>query len=190
MKVQYGILITLLFLRLSIPANGQIIDSFSASLFMEGLTHPGLKFSVHTKLNSWDKEKRKGMIQKDLLLSPSIGFYFHHRYQTGIFILPELSVRQTNEAGNSFSYGVGAGYMRTIIPRTYEIVSEGNVKKVNAGHNYFLTNYFIRFDRRFSTDSEMQWFIKPQFMYAAPNFPNGVGYFALEMGIHHPITSK
>ena len=184
------ICVFLLILISSIPVKSQVFDSFSASVFLEGLTHPGLKFSVHSKLSSWDREKKKGTLQKDLLISPSVGFYFHHRYQTGIFLLPELSIRQTNQSGYSFSYGIGAGYMRTIIPNTYESDSDGSVEKVNAGHNYFLTNYFIRFDRQFSTNGETQWFVKPQFIYAMPNFPKGVGYFALELGIHRPITSN
>jgi hypothetical protein len=169
-------------------------NSISASYFGESLTHPGLKIGVSYHLKSWDKAKKgesfpPKIINKSFDLGPYIGFYYHKDYQTGIFILPEFSYTKKNTKGNFLTFGLGAGYMRTIIPNVYEINSNNEIEKTSEGNNYFLTNYFILFGKDLSIKHKipLDIFLKPQIMYAMPNYPKGITYFAIELGVGYKL---
>ncbi len=163
------------------------LESVSFSYYGEMITHPGLKLSSDFKIKGWDKVKRDSLkkINKSFIISPALGFFHHRRYQTGLFLIPEVKYKRQNPKGRFYELGIGAGYLKTFIPNTYEVGSNGEVNKTTAGHNYFATNYFISFGKDLSIQKNLPlaYFIKPQFMYAVPNFPNGIGYFALEIGI-------
>lgn len=166
----------------------------SISYFGEMITHPGLKLSADFNMKDWDKTKSSKkdsskIIHKSLIISPTLGFYYHRRYQTGLFVMPEVKYKRQNRKGAFYEFGVGLGYLRTFISNTYEVSVNGEVRKVSAGHNYFATNYFISFGKDLSVKKNLPiaYFIKPQFMYAVPNFPGGVGYLALELGISYRL---
>jgi hypothetical protein len=166
--------------------------SLSISYFGETITHPGLKLAATYSLDTWQKTKtRKGGEEKLILSSigvgPSLGFFYHKDYQTGIFIVPELSYTRTKANGNFVKYGIGAGYMRTFVPNVYDSNPDGEIETMHEGYNYFLSNYFIAFGKDLSVANEipMDIFIKPQFMYALPNTSHGVWYFALEIGVSY-----
>ena len=74
-------------------------------------------------------------------------------------------------------------------PNTYEVNPSGRVSKVGAGYNYFATNYSVTFGRDLSKRLQLpiDYFIKPQFLYALPNFPKGVGYLLVEFGITYRL---
>ncbi|MDC6366836.1 MULTISPECIES: hypothetical protein [Flavobacteriaceae] len=155
----------------------------------EMVTHPGIKIGLSYTLLDWNKTKKEKTIVKSISLNPSIGTYYHRRYQTGVFILPELAINKVNEKGNGLSYGVGAGYLRTFIPNAFSVNDNNVVKKENVGYNYFLGSTFISFEKnlKFSTRKPLKLYIKPQFMYALPNFPKGVGYLMMEVGLKYTI---
>ena len=188
--MKYTILLFMLFVSTILCAQINNPASISASYFGGTITHPGLKIGVNYELKNWDKNKlRKNtsqkIIKKSINLSPNIGFYYHKGYQTGLFILPELSYSRRKAKGSFMSYGLGIGYMRTFIPNVYEINSNNDIEKSSEGYNYFLTNYFIAFGKDLSIKHKVpaKIYIKPQIMYALPNFPNGITYFALEVGV-------
>ncbi|WP_339915837.1 hypothetical protein [Yeosuana marina] len=186
--------LTLLFVLITCNLQAQDkekkLKSISVGYFGEMITHPGFKVSLSYHIFQWENEKKNNKtIKKSVSINPSIGGYYHRRYQTGIVALPEFAYNRTNSKGNSFSIGSGAGYLRTFIPNTYKVTNTGDVKKVNAGYNYFMTNVFMSFDKKlkWATKNPVHLYIKPQFMYALPNFPNGVGYFALEIGLKYSL---
>lgn len=166
------------------------LESVSISYYGEMITHPGLKVSADFNMKEWEKmnstkKDSSKTIDKSFIISPALGFFYHRRYQTGLVFIPEVKFKRQNPRGRFFECGIGLGYFRTFIPNSYEIKSSGEVNKVVAGHNYFATNYFISFGKDLIVNKELpiSYFIKPQFIYAVPNFPNGTGYFALEIGI-------
>ena len=163
--------------------------AFSIGYLGEMVTHPGIKIGLSYTLLDWNKTRKEKKMVKSISLNPSIGTYYHRRYQTGVFILPELAVNKVNEKNNGFSYGIGAGYLRTFIPNTYSVNDNNEVKKENAGYNYFLGSTFISFEKnlKFSTRKPLKLYIKPQFMYALPNFPKGVAYLMMEVGLKYTI---
>tara|TARA_R110002050_G_scaffold6037_1_gene25783 strand:- start:1362 stop:1895 length:534 start_codon:yes stop_codon:yes gene_type:complete len=176
-------------------AQFKTIESINFSYYGEMITHPGLKISADFNITEWDKIKSTNKdssktINKNILISPALGFFCHRRYQTGLFFIPEIKYKRQNPKGRFYEVGIGLGYLRTFIPNTYEVNSSGEVNKTNAGYNYFATNHFISFGKDLSIkkDLDLAYFIKPQFMYVVPNFPNGIGYFALELGIKYILN--
>jgi len=195
--MKYPILLFLLFASTILSAQINNTTSFSTSYFGESITHKGIKIGVNYELKSWDKTQiRKNTSQKTIYkridLSTSVGFYYHKDYQTGLFVLPELSYTRKNAKGNFITFGLGAGYMRTFIPNVYDINSNNEIEKTPKGYNYFLTNYFIGFGKDLSIKHKipMDIYIKPQIMYALPNYPNGITYFALEVGVCYKLTKN
>lgn len=169
----------------------------SVSWFGETITHPGIKLGVTYQLKSYEKSKEKKNgnkknITKTFDLSPCIGAFYHKNYQTGVFVMPEISYSRKNAKGNYKAIGAGAGYMKTFIHNVYEMKGDGDIKKTHAGSNYFVTNYFITFGKDFTIGKNIPAgiYIKPQLMYALPNYPKGVWYFALEAGLKYQFKKR
>lgn len=160
-------------------AQGLKPKSVYVSYFGETVTHPGLKVGVTYQLIDWEKSKirRNGtekVVFKSLDLSPAIGFFYHTNYQTGLFVLPELSYRRMKANGNHIVFGVGAGYMRTFIPNVYELRPGEGIERVQEGNDYFITNYSIAFGRDLSARKGLpvSVFVKPQLLNALLRIPH------------------
>lgn len=164
-------------------------NSFRLAYYGETITHPGFKGGVTYSLSSWEKSKTKKngttLKQKEFQLNPSVGFFYHRNYQTALFFIPELAYFRKKENGNHLAVGIGAGYMRTFLPRVYELDSNGEIQSTSAGYNYFVSNFSACFGRDLSFNSSlpMSIYIKPQFSRASPNAGGAVWYFGLEGGI-------
>ena len=192
----------LLILSLFLPilAFGQSLAPHSAqvSYFGETVTHPGLRLSATYLLKEKMVRKRvtnrkigsessKGTVHA-LEVRPSLGFFFHRRHQTGLFLLPEIGYLRTNRKRRQFGTGLGIGYLHSIIPNVFEVTDEGQVEESRASHNFFLASIYTRWGRQLK-DSQFGYFFQPQFLYALPNYPNGVAYLALEIGITYRLKS-
>ena len=195
--MRYLILIACLTTTSMLQAQNLRPQSIYASYFGETVTHPGLKVGVSYQFKSWDKTKikksgKEKLIQKNIDFSPSIGFYYHKDYQTGLFVLPELSYSRKNKKGNYQALAIGAGYMRTFIPNVYDLKSNGGIEKIHVGYNYFITNYSITFGKDLSIKKKLPLsiYIKPQLIYAIPNYSKGIKYFALELGVNYRFTKN
>ncbi|MEZ4773284.1 MAG: hypothetical protein R3D00_08880 [Bacteroidia bacterium] len=168
--------------------------TINISYLGELATHPGLKVGLTYPVKSWEKSRinNKGK-EKSILtafeISPSAGVFYHRDYQTGIFVLPEMGFSRQNGKGNYKAVGIGVGYMRTQVPHVYEIHADGEIGKIHAGYNYFVTNYSLTFGKDLSIKRNIPVgiFIKPQVMYAVPNYNGGILYFALEAGLNYHL---
>lgn len=195
--MRYLLFITFFVTNTILQAQSLRPNSIFASYFGETITHPGLKIGLTYQLKNWDKTKTKKngtktTIQRSLDLNPSIGFFYHRAYQTGIFILPELSYTTKKANGNFLVTAIGCGYMRTILPNVYDLNSNGEIKKINVGYNYFLSSYALIFGKDLSVKKNIpiSIFLKPQILYALPNATKGVSYFAFELGVSYKLTKK
>ena len=164
-------------------------SAISLAYFGETITHPGLKVGVSFPLYQWEKHKtlrngREKLLDKRIDLSPQLGFYYHQDYQTGLFVLPELSYIRQNAKGNYTALGIGAGYMHTRVPRVYDFDTSGEIEQIGAGYHYFISNYFATFGKDLSVNKgiPLSIYAKPQLMHALPNAGKGIWYFALELG--------
>ena len=176
---------------LSTPSisNGQIRPNvLSIGYFGELVTHPGLSVGLSFSISEWEK-KRKADITQSLVFRPTASIFHHRRYQTGIILKPELALFRQKSGGSYRAIGSGGGYMRTIIPNSYEVSGTEVAKSTFSGHNYFIGSIFFEFGKS-SRSGPWGYYIKPQLLYAIPNFPNGVGYLAFEIGLTHQLNSK
>ncbi|MBK6953458.1 MAG: hypothetical protein IPO32_17275 [Crocinitomicaceae bacterium] len=186
----------ILFLQISFSASSQLLNpqTLSISYYGESIAHPGLKIGVDYDLKNWQTNKTKKSSesitkQKSLVLSPTLGFYRHKAYQTGLFILPELKYNREKPNGNFFQTGIGLGYMRTFLPDVYRLNPAGEIEKIGAGYNYMVGTLFATFGKKITQINEkpLSVYAKPQLMYAAPNYAGGILYFNLEMGLQFEL---
>jgi hypothetical protein len=178
--MKYILLVSTLFLSIIATAQKIKPTSFNISYFGETITHPGTKLGATFNLKTWNRNT--------IALTPTVGFFYHKNYQTGLFVLPELSFKRYNKKGNYKAAGIGAGYMRSFIPNVYKI-KNGEIKHISAGHNYFLSSAFFTFGtnvKAFNT-SNIYLYVKPQVLYALASQMNSTVYLALEIGIDYKL---
>ncbi|MCB9235660.1 MAG: hypothetical protein H6581_28700 [Bacteroidia bacterium] len=160
----------------------------SVSYFGETITHPGLR--VNADYVFW-KKGGDGASSQEIRGDFGFGMYHHRRYQTGLFFLPEFDYIYTSAKGSLLGAGLSLGYLHTFIPSAYEIDANGNVNKINAGYNYFLTGLHLIFGKTLGPDpaTAPQLFFKPALLTALPNFEKTVNYFVLEVGVSIPLKN-
>lgn len=190
-------LLPLILLVLSISIlSAQDAPSVSIAYFGEGITHPGLKIGFNYPFYTWEKTKNKSngaekRLYKSFALQPSLGFYYHQDYQTGLFVLPQLAYTRKNAKGAFTSLGVGAGYLRTIVPRVYSLEG-GAIEKIPGGYNHLLSNCFVTFGKDLSVKGKLplELYAQPQVMNVIPNTSPAIWYFALELGVRLKLDGK
>jgi hypothetical protein len=190
-------LIFSLFVIISTSSWGQfsiIPHNVGISYVGETVTHPGGKLSLMYNLAQWNKvnKSQRGLAKtkrRNTTLNVNFGGFYHQRFQTGIFFLPEIEFSESNKKGWYWAAGAGAGYLRTIIPDTYEVQDDGTVEAVNAGHNYGMASIYFTYGKDLFIQNKKPWrfFLKPQFVMAFPNFPTLTGYFLLEVGVAYKL---
>jgi hypothetical protein len=192
-------LIILAMIALAAKLNAQLLrpDVVTVAYFGETISHPGIKFGALYNLLTWDKSKttpkgKEKHLQKTVDFIPSLGVFHHKGYQTGLFISPEVVLSRKKPKGGYRSVGLGAGYMRTFLLNVYDFDNSGDLRRIHAGQNYFLTNYSITFgkDLMINKGIPLAIYAKPQFMYALPNTSKGIWYFALEVGAKLKLTTN
>ena len=171
--------------------------SVSLSYFGEMISHPGLKIGynhqfhlrTHHKKRKSKKKNEYVFVRRGYLLSISAGGFNHNRYQTGYFTFLEPKYRVENKSGLFYEIALGGGYMKTVTPSVY--VENGDLKEKYFHNDYFISSISGCFGKNLtlSKNVPIEWFIKPQFIYALPNFPKGVGYFALEIGVSYHLKA-
>ena len=162
-------------------------ESVSVSYVGEMITHPGIGLRLNYSLKNWTNERSS----KQLLAGPSLGFFYHRRYQTSLYFIPEVHITRQNIKGNQIGAGMGVGYLRSFIPNTYQAGSDGQAVDAVAGHHYFATSIAVRFGRAIHLEKrDLGFYISPQFLYLLPNFPKGTGYFLLEIGVNHMMGKQ
>ncbi|MEZ5059018.1 MAG: hypothetical protein R2879_18445 [Saprospiraceae bacterium] len=166
-------------------------DSWSAGYFGEMISHPGIKVAAHFNLKSKEKTRKEKKITKSIEWSPSIYGFYHRRYQTGFILMPEITAKRINQKGNFWNLTLGAGYLRTFIPNTYSIDEKGEIEKVLAGQNQFVMSLSAGFGHRFQSKGLQNFscHFQPQFIYALPGFPKGIGYLALNLGFTYHLKN-
>lgn len=180
----------LLCLPLGVTAQKKAI---TVGYFGEMLTHPGIKVGLDYTLKTKEILRvRKGeskAFTRSYHLQPSLGVFYHRRYQTGVFASMEFGKTRQNSKGKFFGYGLHLGYLTTAVPNTYVLNEGGTMERKFSGHHYLWPGLSCTIGKDFSKaeTTSFAWYLKPQFRYAVPNFPTGVGYFIVETGIRYPI---
>jgi len=186
MKTIFTVLVlTGMLIRLDARETG--FQAISFSYLGEMITHPGIRLGLDYPLRQWENSKSMNELQ----ISPTLGFYTHRRYQTALFFIPDIRIMRQNQKGGQIGAGLGLGYLRTFIPNTYEVGSDGQVQKTLAGYHYLATSVSLHFGRMLNLQRrEMGYYVRPQFVFATPGFPRGTGYFWLELGIQLKLNRE
>jgi hypothetical protein len=191
--MKYLITGLLLIIACSLSAQKWRPTEISVSYFGETITHPGIRAGVSYKLKNWHKhvvKKNKAtVIHKGVLLQPSVGLFYHSNYQTGLFVLPELSLIRKKENGSYRSIGLGAGYLQTVLPNVYELNAGEEIVKVNGRNHHFLTSVSFQYGRNVNF-TPLSVYVKPQLLMAIPNTAGSMQYIALEIGIQYRLAAN
>lgn len=200
MKTKIGLLIMIFLSVMGIKeSEGQTsrVERFSISYLGEMATHPGVKVGFDYCLRDWSKVKGAGKprereISKEILVSPALGYYFHRRYQSGLFFMPELIYSRMNPKGLYYDFGLGVGYLRTMTYHSYKVDEEGNMDKSIASFGHLSSSVSVAIGKDLSVKRTIPiaLFVKPQFMYAVPNFNNGTTYFLFQIGVKYKFKKQ
>ena len=173
----------------------------NVSYFGENGLHSGLKLGVEKSIFEKEKtkdrwfENRNSKIGsktkiRNLVLSPSVGFYNHANNHTGLFLNAEFLYRRTKtRRGFYYDAGFGLGYLQRIynIP-TYELGSGTEPYQYTlAGQAQFMPTIFAAFGQNLFYRKEINigWFVKPQLMFLMPYGFTSVLNPALEIGVKY-----
>jgi hypothetical protein len=174
---------TVLILLLTSQLFGQQRDKM-ISLAYEGgmITHPGMSAGFLVKAG----EKNSWVLQGGVKL----GFYYHRRYQTGIFLLPLVQAQHLGNKGRLWGFNIAAGPQRTIIPKSYKINDDGTIRRdKSAGMTQWVFSPGFMFGKDLSERKMLpfQWFINPQLQFRKPTTGRTEKYFILGAGINYKL---
>lgn len=115
---------------------------YSISYFGNNAWNPGLQFSIEKLISEKEKTKiRKETSKtnyKQRLLTANLGFYVDNPTHWAIFNNYQYTLRRISHKNRFLSISAGVGALRTFLPETYGISSNGNIeKKLLPGRYYF-----------------------------------------------------
>jgi hypothetical protein len=173
---------TLFLLLLALQSFGQRDKMISVAYEGGMITHPGLSAGFLVQAS----EKKSWVLQGGVKL----GFYYHRRYQTAIFLLPMVQAQHIGNKGRLWGLNFAAGPQRTIIPKSYKIDDNGSIHRVrSAGMTQwvFSPGFMIGKDLSEKRMVPLQWFINPQLQFRRPNVGRSEKYFVLGAGINYKL---
>lgn len=157
------------------------------SIYLQGaylgqmISHPGISLGLMTE------------ISPALRVGIKAGAYHHHRMHTGVALSPTLEWLHTRDRGFQFGASLGAGYLRTWIPNTFELAEDGQVKRAPfSGTNHAILVPAVRLGKDLSVSRELPiaWYVQPQIMIQAPYFLGANPLFFLEAGITYQLNKS
>lgn len=162
----------------------QTTHSHFLSFAYEGgtITHPGLSVGYAVQLKETPKWQS--------LASVKTGLYYHKRYQTAFFLLPNLQVQHIGKRGFILGAEISAGIQRTFIPLAYEFLDNGTIKRERyAGFMQFIVAPGIRIgkDLFIKKDIPIQIFINPQLQLRNPLVGRMEKYLLMGIGVNYKL---
>ena len=164
-------------------------DFFTASYFGETVTHPGIKLGIGFDLKSWEtsrvRSKDTTILNKQITFIPTIGGFYHKRFQTAVFVVPELQYTLYKEGGNYFGARLGIGYMYGKVPDVYELTAQNEINRISVGYHYLASNFGIVVGKDFNVTNlaPVNLYAAPQLLVAIPSTAGSLSYFVLEIGV-------
>jgi len=161
-------LFLLLFSFLSAISFGQNnpfrINNLSVGYYGHYLFHPGMKIGTQYNVKTWQKEKEKKKytktIEKNVFLSPQIGFYTHPKNHSGLLVNLEFGY-QTLKTKRGFyqAYSIGLGSLTHYNSGTTYQYEKGVITEQNLGsRTYINPTLNAEFGQRVNT--KIGWFTK------------------------------
>ncbi|MBX2875965.1 MAG: hypothetical protein KTR30_27840 [Saprospiraceae bacterium] len=152
--------------------------------------HPGLVVGWNKAFHYGEKQKDSGkIISREWRYGAQLGFYHHRRMHTGLLALPQIEWLRTGAKGGQWGFGVSAGYLRTIIPSTFEVIENQVAQTHFRGTQHFVVQPHLRFggDLSLRRDVPIEWYLQTNLMWQMPHLDGSTQYFLLEAGITYRI---
>ncbi len=149
-------------------------------------THPGFSVGIERSLGL---KKNADGPKNEFRWGGKVGFYFHRRYQTGVFVLPGVSWTKTTPGGFQYGGGFHTGYLRAFIPNTYQVSDAGSVDR----KRFFGTNHlaivpsFSLGKSLLEKNISIEYFFNSQIMIQKPYFEGSNIYYVLSTGINYKL---
>jgi hypothetical protein len=145
------------------------------------ITHPGLQGGYGRFLINKQSEELKG---NELLAMVRAGFYFHRDRHTGVYGTIGLEWIRTSPGGFQFGFELPVGYLRTFIPKVYELTENGDVNNLGmAGTNHLILSPALRLGHTISSHYLNSWFIKNRVMIINGYVGGSTQQYMLEAGV-------
>jgi hypothetical protein len=175
-------------LAIPITSSGQKQATYVKIAYEGGMfTHPGLSAGIERTLGS--KKNAEDGPWNEFRWGGKLGFYFHRRYQTGVFVLPGISWVKTSSAGFQYGAGFHTGYLRSFIPNTYKVSEDGSVtRKRFFGTNHLaLVPSFSLGKSLVKSNIPIEYFFNSQVMVQKPYFEGSNIYYVFSAGINYKL---
>jgi len=162
-------------ISISLNGYGQVFDQFSASINSEAIGLPFTNYDpLHPGFELNGTIKRIEKPKSIRYLNTKIGFFYHRRLETAIYIGGEYqhSLKLFRQK-ISLDLPIGLGYLHSFYPgEVYEQNDNGDFEKINqTGRAHFYTNLGIGFT--YLSDSKVQPYIRQELLLETP-FANGI----------------
>lgn len=133
------------------------------SYYGNNLINPGLQVTGEKLL--WEKQKSRvrrnqsvELSYKQYLFDTNLGFFYDNPTYFALLNSYVIQQREVQEKGKYTSYGVGLGYIRTFLPETFSVASNGSVTQAKRpGNWYFAPEVTIGLGRLWKRKSSQPW---------------------------------
>lgn len=155
-------IVTLVWLLIVSVAHAQENRSHHWSIAYEGGfgTHPGFSLGYQQAYNINERwGVRPGL---------KVGLYHHKRYQTAIFILPEVLLLNENQKGRLIGPSLQVGFQKHYIPNTFSEQPDGSFQRNrDASTNHLIIAPGLMIGRKIKswTKRNAEWYLNPQFQF-------------------------
>jgi len=176
-------IITVIILAFVFTGKSQNNQKIGAGYYGNMLTYPGLVFEYETE--QVFSEKASLPIRADL------GFYYHKRFNTGVFANVNIGFRRYMKSGLFLEESIGFGVLTTFLSSddVFEVDDTGNITEASR---YAATDFMpaITLGAGYKMKSGNLIWIRPQAFWQYPFRNSSLYTFAVQAGFSYTLKSK
>jgi len=177
------IIISAILLAFGFAGKSQNNQKMGVGYYGNMLTYPGLVFEYESEQVFSDKAS--------LPIRTDIGFYYHKRFNTGVFANVNFGYRRYLSSGLFLEESIGFGAITTFLSsdEVYEVDDAGNI---NEASKYAATDFMpsITLGAGYKMKSGNLIWIRPQAFWQFPFRSSSLYTFALQAGFSYTLKSN
>jgi hypothetical protein len=148
----------------------------------------GIRILNKPKLNQGKSVYSPKIVERELYIKPTFGYVYRKRYNTAIFLIPEIAYRHTLSKGFfiEVNFDIGYMYLKLNAP-VYERQDDGTFKKINFGYHNAMVGGKMLAGYDFSKNLKAPIAIQfgPGIFYRYPANQKWIRHIYLEMGVSY-----
>ncbi|MEZ5040396.1 MAG: hypothetical protein R2828_10900 [Saprospiraceae bacterium] len=135
----------------------------SIGYYGDFFSHPGLKITYEVplayRLKTKDKPDQTIQRHKLKLLESSFIWYQHQGNHIGLILLPEYTMRRTNENGSKRDFSFGLGYHRSFLNAKTYVLEDGGTFSLKkwAGQNTLFASFTYGLGKDYRWTQQKPW---------------------------------